>query len=136
MNALLYHGYVFTVLNIYGYPSRRPGPVTPAPASSASVMKKTYSTFRPNFLQHVGEHSVPSTEQLDSSPPLNQPGLGLLRIFMSFHFSLFFFIFCEFFISSSSSRPYQYITVVFRNSLPSATEDTQEPRISRQLTSC
>lgn len=76
-----------------------------------------------------------SYKQLDFFPLLNQPGIRALENLHGFSFrSLFFF--SEIFIPSSSSRPYQYITVVFRNSLPSATEDTQEPRISQQLTSC
>lgn len=54
--------------------------------------------------------------------------------FSLFNFSFHYYY--EIFIPSSSWWPYQYITVVFRNSLPSATEDTHKPRISRELTSC
>lgn len=56
-----------------------------------------------------------------------------------FSFCLFNFFplyYYEIFIPSSSRWPYQYITVVFRNSLPSATEDTHKPGISQELTSC
>lgn len=53
--------------------------------------------------------------------------------FLLFNFSFHYYY--EIFIPSSSWWPYQYITVVFRNSLPSATEDTHKPRISQELTS-
>lgn len=108
--------------------------------------KKTpYSTFKLNLVQHWGEHSM-SIELLQAAwlPSTTKSAwiraLESLREFSFLSFSpprplfsrsLFFF----FLNSSSSSWPYQYITVVFKKSLPSATENTQKPKISQQLTS-
>lgn len=108
---------------------------------SLGEKKTSYSTFRHN---HPAASLPKSYKQLDFSPPLNQPGTGTLEISSWVFFIILFFPFFFWYIfflllpsiPSSCSRPYQYITVVFRNSLPSATKDTQEPRISQQLTSC
>lgn len=143
----MYHGYIFTVLNICVYPSRWPTRYV------KTCLIKLFNVGL--FLLYIqtqsppafgGDHSI-STELLQAAWPLSSTKSAWIRAlenlhgFFFFSFSLFFssFFFVRislFFISSSSSRPYQYITVVFRNSLPSATEDTQEPRISQQLTSC
>lgn len=131
----------FLLCSIYVYPSRWPSKSALSNyVMSASVMKKTsYSTFRHNLLQHLGEHSI-STELLRAARLLSSTKPAWISALENLHgFSFLFFpplLFCEIFLSSSSSRPYQYITVVFRNSLPSAREDTQEPRISQQRTSC
>lgn len=79
-------------------------------------------------------HSTPTSSFF---PLLNQHGMGALLNLQEFlsHFYFSFHYYYEIFIPSSSWWPYQYITVVFRNSLPSATEDTK-PRISQELTSC
>lgn len=139
----VYHGYVFTVLNIYVYPSLFGQPATSKPALSnyfnVGLLWEILILHSDNLLQHLGEHSI-STELLQAAWLLPSTKISLDKgswesswVFLFFSF---FFLFSEIFISSSSSRPYQYITVVFRNSLPSATEDTQEPGISQQLTSC
>lgn len=87
----------------------------------------------------MGEHSI-STPTSSFFPLLNQPGMGdteSSRVCFCFClFNFFFHYYYEISIPSSSWWPYQYITVVFRNSLPSATEDTHKPRISQELTSC
>lgn len=67
----VYHGYIFTVLNICVYPSRWPtGYVKTCFIKLFNVglceKKTSYSTFRHHLLQHLGEHSI-STELLQAA---------------------------------------------------------------------
>lgn len=77
------------------------------------------------WTQHF--HSTPTSSFF---PLLNQPGIGALPNLQEFLLNFSFHYYYEIFLPSSSWWPYQYITVVFRNSLPSATEDTH---ISQEL---
>lgn len=101
--------------------------------------KKTFYTLHSHKTSHLGEHSI-STPTSSFFPLLNQPGIGETEssrvCFCYCLFNFFPHYYYEIFIPSSSWWPYQYITVVFRNSLPSATEDTHKPRISQELTCC
>lgn len=91
-----------------------------------SVMKKTSLLYIQSPPALGGEHSISIYEQLELSSAKSAWVRGFPRTFMGFSFSLFILFYYKIFLSSSSSRPYQYITAVFRNSLPSGTENTHK----------
>lgn len=112
----VYHGYIFTVLNICVDPSRRPTHYVKTCFIKLFIVglcerRTSYSTFRHNLLQHLGEHSI-STELLQAAWLLpstksawNKGSWESSWSFLSFLPPSFFFFLFSFFFWKFSFPP-------------------------------